>query len=225
MGTTIVAAALENGLVNIAHVGDSRAYRLTGEYLVPLTTDHSWVSELEQSGEYSKDEVAQLANRNVITRALGIHETVEIDFRADPLESGDIYILCSDGLCGYASDEEIMSAVRGCGDDVNKIVDDLIQLANDRGGQDNVTVLAFRIDEIDSQSAMPQFAPVTVSVESDEAILRENQIIDSIVKLRYDTEEAMPLIEEKKKSRALPLLLVFLFIIVVLVAAYFLYLR
>lgn len=226
MGTTVVAAVLQNDLVNIAHVGDSRAYRLTDDSLIPLTRDHSWVSELEQSGQYSKEEVAMLANKNVITRALGIHETVEIDFRADSIQKGEIYLLCSDGLCGFVDDGEILSVARNCSGSVEAIVDNLVQMANDRGGTDNVTVVAFRIDEADTGSEPPVVEPVTVPVEGDEAILRENQIIESMAKLKQETQRVAVQADEKSKSgSSFPFLLILIAIIAVALIVYYIFLK
>ena len=198
MGTTIVAAVLQDDIINIAHVGDSRAYLFSNNNLFPLTMDHSWVAELEQSGQYTRQEVAKMANKNVITRALGIHETVEIDLRARRVKPGDIYIMCSDGLCGYASDDEIYSVVRECNGDVDMITENLVQMANDHGGVDNVTVAAIRIEKVEGTSDIPELDPVTVSVEGDEAVLRENQIVESIVKLRQNTE----VIEQKPQPQS-----------------------
>jgi protein phosphatase len=225
MGTTIVAAALQDDLINIAHVGDSRAYLMTADRLVPLTTDHSWIAELEQSGQYSKEEAAQLVNKNVITRALGIHETVEIDFRARRIVAGDMYIMCTDGLCGYVDDNDIFAVARECGDDVNLIVDNLIQLANDRGGTDNVTVLALRIDRAEGGPESPPVDPVTVPKEGDEAILRENQIVESFSRLREQTQKIATIPEPKGKSHLPAVILIFIVIIIIALVAYYIYLK
>ena len=218
MGTTIVSAVLQDDLINIAHVGDSRAYLFADDRLVPLTTDHSWVAELEQSGQYSPEEVATMANKNVITRALGIHETVEIDFRVRRVKPGDVYILCSDGLCGYASDDEIYTTVRQCGGDVGLIADRLVQMANERGGVDNVSIVTLRIDHAEGATDTPEVNPVTISHEGDEAILRENQLVESVIRLRREAETIVQK-PEKKSSKGFG---IFVFL-VVLVAAYIIY--
>ncbi len=189
MGTTIVGAVIENGIINIAHVGDSRAYRLSPAGLVPLTTDHSWVAELKQSGQFSEAEAAMMVGKNVITRALGVNEKVEIDYRADRISPGEIFILCTDGLSAYADDADIFAAIKDCRDDINGIVENLVRLANDRGGQDNVTIAAIRVDEVASENIQPAVPPVTVGVESDEALLRENEIIGSIIQQEEKTEQ------------------------------------
>jgi len=213
MGTTVVAAVLQGDLINIAHVGDSRIYRLTESGLVALTADHSWVSELKRSGQFSDEEAERMVGKNVITRALGVNERVEIDLRADKLHPGEIYILCTDGLCGYADDYEIYMAAKNCHGDINLIVDNLIQLANDHGGQDNVTIAAIRIDEVDGDPAVEDIKPVTLTVEGDDALLRENQIIEAMVKSREKTEQI--LIGREKQKKGAPLALIFALFIVI----------
>jgi serine/threonine protein phosphatase PrpC len=224
MGTTIVAAALQEDVLNMAHVGDSRIYRMSQDQLVRMTTDHSWVTELKQTGAFTDAEAAEFTNKNVITRALGVRENVEIDFRADHIQAGEIYIFCSDGLCGYAEDNEIFAVANECGSDVNLIVDNLVQLANDHGGQDNVTVIALRIDSVDGKSDLPNIAPVTVSNEEENAILKENEIVDKIRALKKsdatpeDDSPVEPPIEtgQEKSNRSHLILILVAFIIVVI---------
>ncbi len=219
MGTTVVALAVDDNFVNIAHVGDSRAYRLLSTGLVPLTTDHSWVAELKQSGQFSETEAEKIIGRNVITRALGVNERVEIDFRSEPLSPGEIYLLCTDGLCGYVNDDDIFAAVKDCRGDVNGIVENLIQLANDRGGQDNVTVVAVRIDDLNEKVSGEKVAPVTVSIENEGALLRENQVLESLISMNQKTGE-IPGVEPKRKSSYLFII----FIIFILLAVAIIYL-
>lgn len=216
MGTTIVGVVVENGIINVAHVGDSRAYRLNFAGLVPLTTDHSWVAELKQSGQFSEAEAAMMVGKNVITRALGVNEKVEIDYRADRISPGDIYILCTDGLSAYADDTDIFAAIKDCRDDINGIVENLVRLANDRGGQDNVTVAAIRVDEVSSENTQNAVPPVTVGVESDEALLRENEIIGAIIQQEEKTEQfRVEGVEAVEKRRPL----VWIFAIFIVIAA------
>jgi protein phosphatase len=220
MGTTVVAAAIDDSVINIAHVGDSRAYRLDGNGLRPLTTDHSWVSELKQSGQFSAVEAEQIVGKNVITRALGVNKRVEVDFRADRLRAGEIYILCTDGLCGYADDSDIYAAAKSCDKDVQKIVDTLIQLANDRGGQDNVTVIAIRVDEVPEETSAPETSPVTIGIESDEALMRENEILEGLTKRAERTQEVAIQLAQREKGFSLALLFA-IFIIIAVLAIYF----
>ncbi len=220
MGTTVVGMAFQDYRVCIAHVGDSRAYRLTETSLIPLTTDHSWVSELQKNGQVSEKEASQIVNRNVITRALGISERVDIDFRASKISKGDIYILCTDGLCGYVDDEDIYSVASSCGKDVNKITSQLVQLANERGGQDNVTVLAARVDAVDIVENPEEITPVTISGESEEALFRENELLDSFKKVS-EASEFIPA-PTLPRRRGFPLWIVFL--IFIALAVFFVYL-
>jgi protein phosphatase len=215
MGTTIVAAVVEDNQICIAHVGDSRAYKMADSKLIRLTTDHSWVAELEKSGMYSNAEAAQVAGKNVITRALGVNETVEIDFRADRIYPGEIYLFCSDGLCGFAEDDVIFDAAAECKGDVQKICDKLVMLANQRGGQDNVTVVAIKIVEASEEPEYQNIEPVVISKESDTAIARENEIVDSIEQSKIQVEELLS--HEKSGSGVLPFILVIIAIIVIII--------
>ncbi|MFO0553865.1 MAG: protein phosphatase 2C domain-containing protein [Polyangiaceae bacterium] len=146
MGTTCVGAMFDASLehVVVAHVGDSRAYRVRGDTITQLTRDHSLVSDaLEVAPWITTEEIAQLP-ANVVTRALGIREEVEVDLRAHDVEVGDVYIVCSDGLSSQVSDARILEVVaRGLasnGDDVERVGKELLKLARDAGGADNATV-------------------------------------------------------------------------------------
>ncbi len=218
MGTTLVAMVLEENLAGIAHVGDSRVYRYAGDRLIRMTSDHSWVSELQASGQVSPEEAARMAGRNVITRALGVNERVDVDFRSEPLKAGDIFILCTDGLCGYAEDEEIRSVLNSCQGDLNAMVENLIKLANEHGGQDNVTVLTIRIDSVEKPPEdVKSFGPVTVSKEGEEALAFENSIVNTIIDIREKAAEEDITITADSKTSHLPLMLIFLAFIVIAV--------
>lgn len=168
MGTTIVATAIEEDIITILHVGDSRIYRLANRRLHPLTIDHSWAAELEHSENISAEEAKNLVNRNVITRALGVKKNVEIDISVGKITENDIYILCSDGLCGFVDDGDIRDAAVECKEDVNQIVSQLVQLANDRGGSDNVSVVAFKVEGKVEPSEYSELDTVTVNGEGDQ---------------------------------------------------------
>lgn len=148
MGTTIVAAhfsAKKNEMV-FAHVGDSRFYRVRGGALHQLTRDHSLLNEYEiampQMTEQEKAEVP----RNVITRALGMSEMVDIDLGVDVAQLGDVYLLCSDGLSGMLSDAEILELM-GAHEAPSDTAAALVAKANDNGGDDNITAVVIRILE------------------------------------------------------------------------------
>lgn len=152
MGTTIVAVAFEGHTLTVAHVGDSRAYRLDESQLTPLTTDHSWLTEIQKTQQLSREEASTLVGKNIITRALGVRDFVEVDYQIMKAKTGDIFILCSDGLCGFADDEEIFQVARKHREDISKMADSLVQMANDRGGMDNVTVVVIQVADIEPSS-------------------------------------------------------------------------
>jgi len=165
MGTTVVAAAIEADIMSIAHVGDSRIYRLNERMLEPLTTDHSWITEVQNTQNISREEASSFIGKNIITRALGVRPTVDVDYRVTKLQAGEIYILCTDGLCGFADDDEIFRVADKYRANLNELVDNLIQMANDRGGSDNVTVAALRILDV-TPSPLPELDPITLPSES-----------------------------------------------------------
>ena len=223
MGTTVVGAVLEQNLISFAHAGDSRAYRLTDQALMPLTNDHSWVSQLQANGNMSEADAANLVSRNVITRALGVNERVEIDFRTNIAEEGDIYVFCSDGLCGFAEDEEIFAAAAACQGDVSAIVSDLVQLANDHGGQDNVTVVAVRIDSVGENAGRQAYGPVTIPFESDAALEEENRIIADIEASKKKVDDDIETVTASRKGNRWTLPVIFVCFIILAAIIIYLY--
>jgi len=150
MGTTIVAAAYDpkDNAFHVAYAGDSRCYRMRDGKLHQLTRDHSLVADaLIERPDLSESDLSYLP-RNVITRALGIGPTVELDVRADRSEPGDVYLLCSDGLHSLVPDAKIAAVMRE-GQVLTETCASLIDLANDHGGKDNITVVLVRIEEGD----------------------------------------------------------------------------
>ncbi len=188
MGTTIVAVALEDNIMSIAHVGDSRAYRLEERRLVPLTTDHSWVAEMQAKQLMTSEEGLSAVGKNVITRALGVRENVEIDYRLIAISPGQTFILCSDGLCGFADDDEIFEVADKANGDLKRIVDDLIQMANDRGGADNCTVIAFTVEET-SPSNFEEIAVQTFEAESPVLLAAEDAWLQRLANYRKEVVE------------------------------------
>ena len=144
MGTTLTLGLIEGSRLHLAHVGDSRAYLMRGDELSPISRDHSWVAEEVRAGRLSPQEAASHPWRNLVTRALGVSVSVEVDTEIVALEPGDLVLLCSDGLHGVVSDAEIASSLRGTGD-LQALCDGLIQQANARGGPDNITVVLARV--------------------------------------------------------------------------------
>ena len=147
MGTTVTAALVDaaEGTVTIGHVGDSRAYLLRGESLQQLSTDHSLVAELVQSGVLTPEEAERHPQRSAITRALGTDPAVEVEVQTFPGEVGDLFLLCSDGLSVMLGDDEIAAAIEGAGRDPQAAGEALVAAANAHGGEDNITVVLFEL--------------------------------------------------------------------------------
>jgi serine/threonine protein phosphatase PrpC len=218
MGTTIVAMAVEEDIATILHVGDSRAYRYYDGELQRLTIDHSWAAEIEQSEHVSAEEARRMVNRNVITRALGVRETVEIDVAVRKIVNGDMYILCSDGLCGLVKDDDIRRVVAGGHGDVDGTAGQLIELANNRGGTDNVSVIVVKIAGEVASSTLTEMAAVTIDPEPPESFPAEEEWVIGL----DNPSGAGPARQEKSGSRLFSLIaaavivvvLAFLFFIV-----------
>jgi PPM family protein phosphatase len=145
MGTTVTAALLTGGRVTLGHVGDSRAYRIRDGELEQLTDDHSLVADLMRSGRLTPEEAEAHPQRSVITRALGTDPEVDVDTMAVDVEPGDVFLLCSDGLTTMVGDEDILGILAAAPtlDDAAK---ELVRAANTGGGEDNVTVVLFRVE-------------------------------------------------------------------------------
>jgi PPM family protein phosphatase len=149
MGTTLTAAHVGEHDVAIAHVGDSRAYRLRAGQFERLTEDHSLVEEMRRRGQLTAQEADEHPQRSVITRALGPEPDVRVDTHSWRGEAGDIYLLCSDGLTSMVSEARIADIVRTASN-LQDAGRKLIAAANDAGGRDNITVLLFRLEEVDA---------------------------------------------------------------------------
>jgi serine/threonine protein phosphatase PrpC len=158
MGTTLTAAKLADGDVSLAHVGDSRAYRLRDGALEQITKDHSLVAELERSGQISPEAAERHPQRSIITRALGPEPDVEVDTYTVPGRPGDVFLLCSDGLTGMVSDDEVASILRGA-DSLAAAADELVRAANQSGGKDNITVVLFSLEDVAAEDEGEQPAP------------------------------------------------------------------
>jgi len=143
MGTTVVAALFFDNKITIAHVGDSRLYRQRagGEKLEQVTMDHSLLQELVDRGFYSAEEAQRAANKNYVTRALGVEPNVEVEIQEVPVNKGEVFILCSDGLSDMVEDEDIHLTINTFSANLDTVAKQLIQLANDNGGRDNVSVV------------------------------------------------------------------------------------
>jgi len=152
MGTTVVGALFSSKKrkMFIGHVGDSRAYRVRGGEITQMTRDHSLVNDyLLAMPELTEEQRSELP-KNVITRALGMQDQVTVDLQSDDVQPGDLYLLCSDGLSGMIEDDEILDVVSGK-DDLDTACRRLIALANEHGGEDNITAVIVKIDGDDAK--------------------------------------------------------------------------
>jgi len=148
MGTTVVAILFTKEGAYCGHVGDSRIYRLREDKFDQLTEDHSLLNDYIKMKDLTPEEIENFPHKNVIVRALGMKETVQVDVSFQKPAHKDIYLLCSDGLCGMITDEEMHEILNKCGDDLEEATNQLIQLANEHGGTDNITVaLAQFVDD------------------------------------------------------------------------------
>jgi protein phosphatase len=157
MGTTVVAIRFggtqREPTAEVAHVGDSRAYLVRGGEMNPITEDHSLVAELVRSGDLTRDQAAEHPQKNLITRALGADEEVDVDTTVLPVEVGDRVLLCSDGLSDMVSESRISEILLESPDDPERAANSLLSAALDAGGNDNITVVVVDVKE---QAAPPR---------------------------------------------------------------------
>lgn len=144
MGTTLVSAILHEDILSVAHVGDSRLYRLRGNLFEQLTLDHSVLQELIDHGLCTPEQARKSPNRNLVTRALGVGMDVVVDINEYPIKMEDIYLLCSDGLSDMLEDTEIQQILRDNRNNLHQAANELILAANDSGGHDNISVILAR---------------------------------------------------------------------------------
>ena len=147
MGTTVVGALFFDNRVSIAHVGDSRLYRMRSAGFEQLTMDHSLLQELVDRGFYSPEEAQRAANKNYVTRALGVEPNVDVEVQEHPVQKGDLYLICSDGLSDMVEDDDIHLTISTFGANLENATKQLIQLGNDNGGKDNISVVVAEIME------------------------------------------------------------------------------
>jgi PPM family protein phosphatase len=170
MGTTCSCMAIHDGLAYIAHVGDSRIYQVRNNQVKQLTQDHSWVAQMLRDGLLTPEEAENHPKSNIILRSVGSKRTVEVDlYNPIRLMEGDIYLFCSDGLTGLVNDEEILEILS-----VNKpqpACQQLVNLANQRGGYDNITVQVIRINSVADVTATDQ-------LRVPDSMSRQDKMID-----------------------------------------------
>jgi PPM family protein phosphatase len=145
MGTTIVALFIAGDHVFYGHVGDSRVYRLRGEDYKQVTEDHSLLNDYIKMKDLTEQEIENFPHKNVIVRALGMKETVQVDVGHEAAQPGDLFLLCSDGLNGMITDEVMRKILLTDRHDLETCCNKLIQAANDNGGTDNITVALIEI--------------------------------------------------------------------------------
>jgi len=145
MGTTIVSGLFYDNRAVVGHVGDSRMYRLRGETLETVTRDHSLLQEQIDGGMISIEDARLSKNKNLVTRAVGIDAEVEPEIHVHDVQVGDIYLLCSDGLNDMVEDEDIQSTLYAMQSNLTLAAEQLIQMANDNGGRDNVSVILVKV--------------------------------------------------------------------------------
>ncbi|GEN86548.1 Stp1/IreP family PP2C-type Ser/Thr phosphatase [Oceanobacillus sp. FSL W8-0428] len=154
MGTTLVAAVMSGSSLTIAHIGDSRLYIARGEHVEQVTEDHSFVNELVKRGEITEGDAEVHPYKNYIIRALGTEAQVDTDIKTLTWDAGDRLLLCSDGLSDKLSQTELaqfITADKG----MNEIGQELIDLANERGGEDNISLILIAHDGSDSEAGEP----------------------------------------------------------------------
>jgi serine/threonine protein phosphatase PrpC len=147
MGTTVVSTLFADGALIVGHVGDSRLYRRRDGRFEQITEDHSLLNDYIKIKHLSAEEIAAFPHKNVIVRALGMKDSVQVDVYVDSPRLGDIYVLCSDGLSGMVKDQEISDVVV-TERDLDVVCDRLIAMANKNGGLDNITVVAIRVESL-----------------------------------------------------------------------------
>jgi serine/threonine protein phosphatase PrpC len=146
MGTTVVSALFVDDALVVGHVGDSRLYRRRDGVFEQITEDHSLLNDYIKMKHLSPDEIAAFPHKNVIVRALGMKDTVQVDVHVDSPRLGDVYLICSDGLSGMIKDED-MAELAMSDRDLDVVCERLITTANKNGGLDNITVVAVRLEE------------------------------------------------------------------------------
>jgi PPM family protein phosphatase len=225
MGTTMTVALVDDshGSIVLGHVGDSRAYRVRAGRLEQLTEDHSLVGELTRSGKLSREEAESHPQRSVITRAVGTEPDVDVDVDTIQAEPGDLFLLCSDGLTDMVSDREILSLLHGA-DDLDRAARALVDAANRGGGEDNVTVVLFRLDRAEEVGTEETVRAPAV-VDDDEDTLSGLDPVPAVdtavippaaVEEHLRAEETVP---DERGRRLLPLLLLVVLLAVIALVA------
>jgi protein phosphatase len=159
MGTTVISLLMKDEQAFFAHVGDSRAYLIRGDLIQQISEDHSLVNEQIKAGMITPEEAKHSKYKNIITRSVGFEEEVQVDVMGLLSEPGDVFILCSDGLANMMEDTEILDVVRHV--PLAEVPRTLVDLANERGGDDNITVVAVQLqaDAVPAAAVVGESAP------------------------------------------------------------------
>ena len=234
MGTTMTVALLEDGSVAIGHVGDSRAYLSRDGTLEQLTQDHSLVGELMRSGKLSPEEARLHPQRSVITRALGTDPDVDVDTYTVETRSGDVFLICSDGLYSMVEDDDVQQTLERYRGDLDGALRTLVQQALEGGGEDNITVVAFEIGEpsaeVEELERTREHAVPPVQEDDDDTLdeldgvrTAGNTMVMSVAELNAATAAlAPPRAERTRERRGLlaPALLIALVALIVVLAVW-----
>ena len=188
MGTTMTVALVENDSVAFGHVGDSRAYLIRDGEIEQLTEDHSLVNELLKSGKLSPAEAETHPQRSVITRALGTDPDVDVDTFTIGVQTGDLFLLCSDGLTDMVSKSAILELVERNRDDIETALRALVKAANRGGGEDNITIVAFEIADVTTHDGQTQEQALPAELQPAEE--------DTL-----DESDAVPVVAEEQPKR------------------------
>ncbi|HEV7845657.1 MAG TPA: Stp1/IreP family PP2C-type Ser/Thr phosphatase [Thermoleophilaceae bacterium] len=195
MGTTLTLVKVHDGEVSLAHVGDSRAYRMRDGELTQLTRDHSLVAELERSGQITPEAAEHHPQRSIITRALGPEPDVEVDTYTLASREDDVFLICSDGLTSMISDDEVASILRSASS-LDEAAGALVLAANQSGGKDNITVILFRLGDGDAAAA--EDAPAQPLPGDEETIAGQLHASD------LEAAAAAPTLEPRGRSAPEP---------------------
>jgi protein phosphatase len=149
MGTTLITVVLIDRKLYIGHIGDSRLYKVSDNNIIRITTDHSLVEELVKSGSLTREEAERHPKRNIITRALGCADSIEVDTYIEEVKEDDIILMCTDGLNNMVLEDEIKKIILE-NDELDDVSSKLIEAANFYGGEDNATVILFKIDRFNN---------------------------------------------------------------------------
>ena len=172
MGTTAVSAYLFEGKLYVAHVGDSRCYRFRRGVLEAITEDHSLLNDFRKSLSLTPEEEKNFPHKNIIVRALGMKNTVDVDLRVLIPEKEDIYLLCSDGLTGEVEDDELQRVLQS-EKSLIKTCHRMVQMANDSGGRDNITLIVLRVLEDDQDNFTELTDEVTREITEDLSVFSD----------------------------------------------------